>query len=616
MEAAKDLGVDLTTICGGMGLCGKCKVVVREGEELLSPPSSREERYLEPGELSAGFRLACQAKFSGRGRVVVEVPEQSRSGRQRLLTEGRRVEVEINPPAQVAVLELPKPNLSDPRAHFERLLSELQGTEGSRVDLHVLRRLPQVVSEGTWTVTAVWHADLGLLDVRPGRDERLYGFAVDVGTTKLAGYLVDLRDGEVVAVSSSPNPQIPFGEDVIARIAYARSEEGLRELHEAIIDGINGLIRDACEAAGVDRRLVVELVVAGNTLMHHLFLGLPPRDLAEAPYTPVVSSPLDIRARDLGVEILPSGNVHTLPNVAGFVGADAVADVLSAGIHLSSELSFMIDVGTNTEIVIGNSEEMHAVSCASGPAFEGAHIKFGMRATSGAIERVWIDPSTLNVKYSVVDGVSPKGICGSGIVDALAEMLRAGVIDTTGRMLKRDHERIRRGPDGVEFVLAFADETAIGKDIVITQRDVRELQKAKAAMHTGASILMDEMGVSVEDVERVFMAGAFGLYIDPVSAKRIGMLPDFPLERITQVGNAAGVGARLALLSADKRRECREIARKIRYYELAAHPKFQQEFMASMYLPHLDLSRFPEVVEKMTGLVIADRHKSLLKKIS
>ncbi|MDK2464460.1 MAG: ASKHA domain-containing protein [Candidatus Korarchaeota archaeon] len=615
LEAAKDLGVDITSICGGLGLCGKCKVIIREGKDLLSPPSSSEERYLEPGELRAGFRLACQARFSGRGKVVVEVPEQSRSGRQRLLVEGKHVEVELNPAVHIAVLKLPKPSLSDPRAHFERLISKIPHKGSLRADLRVLRYLPRAVKKGNWTVTIVWHTDVGLLDVRPGEDERLYGFAVDIGTTKLAGYLVDLRSGELVSVSSAPNPQIPFGEDVIARIAHSRTEEGFRELHRVIIQGINGLIRDACESARVDPRLVVELVVAGNTLMHHLFLGLPPRDLAEAPYTPVIDSPLDVRASDLGVEMLPTGNVHLLPNVAGFVGADAVADVLSTGIHLSSELSFMIDVGTNTEIVIGNSDEMHAVSCASGPAFEGAHIKFGMRATSGAIERVWIDPNTLDVKYSVVDGVSPKGICGSGIVDALAEMLSAGVIDTTGKILEREHERIRKGPDGMEFILAFADETAIGKDIVITQRDVRELQKAKAAMHTGASILMSEMGVSVKDVERVFMAGAFGLYIDPASAKRIGMLPDFPLEKITQVGNAAGVGARVALISIDKRRECWEIAQKIRYYELAAHPRFQEEFMASMYLPHLDLFRFQEVVEKMDGLVVADRHKNLLEKL-
>jgi len=617
LAAAKDLGIDLASICGGMGLCGKCKVVIRSGGELLNPLTSSEMKCLEPGEIKAGFRLACQARGVSGGRIVVEVPEQSRSGKQRLLVEGRPVEVELEPAVRELVIEVSKPTLEDPLADFERLLKSTGLSELDQVDLQVLRELPAALREGGWSVAVIVHTKRGILMVRPARSSRgLYGFAVDIGTTKLAGYLIDLRTGKMLSVASSPNPQIPYGEDVISRIAYAsRSDENLEELHRVIVEGVNKLIEDACRSAGVDASEIVELVAVGNTLMHHLFLGLPPKYLAASPYPPVVRRALDFRASDLGVRILPSGNVHMLPNVAGFVGADAVADVLATGIHRSRELCFVIDVGTNTEIVVGNMSGMYSASCASGPAFEGAHIKFGMRATSGAIERVWIDPSDLSVQYQVIDDVKPKGICGSGIVDALAEMLNAGVVDTMGRIVTRESQRVREGSDGPEFVIAFKEETAIGKDIVITQRDVRELQKAKAAMYTGASIVMKEAGVGVRQIKKVYIAGAFGLYIDPSSARRIGMIPPFPLHIISQVGNAAGTGAKIALTSLRKRLECGEIVSKMRYIELAAHPDFQQEFLAAMYLPHLELDRFGDMVEKMDNLTVSNKHKALLERL-
>lgn len=443
-----------------------------------------------------------------------------------------------------------------------------------------------------------------IIDVEAGStSDRKFGLAVDVGTTKIAGYLIDLNEGTTLSVGSIMNPQIPFGEDIITRINYTLTKpEGLRELHESIISGINQMIRDVCLRADVSREEVYEMTVAGNTAMHHLFLNIAPKYLASSPYTPTISGPMDVEACKLGIDINPGGNVHALPIIAGFVGSDCVADILATGIDQSEDTCFLIDVGTNTEIVAAKGTELAACSCASGPAFEGAHIKHGMRAASGAIERAWIDEDSLDVKYLTIENMEPKGICGSGMVDLLAEMLKAGIIDSTGRIQFRgDDLRVRAGEDVNEFVVVRGADTAMGEDIVLTQRDVREIQKAKGAVYTGASILMRRMRVAIDDVDEIFVAGAFGNYLDPENMRTIGMLPDFSIDRVVGVGNAAGTGTRMALLSRKTRRRANEILRKVRYVELAADPSFQEEYIKSLNLPHIDMQRFPRTMEKLRG---------------
>jgi uncharacterized 2Fe-2S/4Fe-4S cluster protein (DUF4445 family) len=394
------------------------------------------------------------------------------------------------------------------------------------------------------------------------------------------------------------NPQIRWGEDVMSRIAYAMDgPSALKNLQTAVVQRINGTLDEFLQKANVKRENIYEMVVVGNTAMHHLFLKLHTRFLGRSPFTPVVRGSVDVKASTLGLNINPNANVHVLPVIAGFVGADCVGCILSTEMYKSDELCFLIDIGTNTEIVIGNKDDIVACSCASGPAFEGAHIKYGMRASTGAIERVKIDPETLEVRYKTVGDVKPVGICGSALVDIVAEMLKAGVINTEGTFNEGlVNSRIRRGEDRIhELVLAWGEEAETRKDIVITQTDIRELQLAKAAMYTGATILMKKLGITNEDIKRVFIAGAFGNYIDPENARTIGMYPDVPLERIWFVGNAAGSGARLALISRKTRQEAEIISNRVRYFELAADPSFQDEFLKAVYLPHKELERFPHV---------------------
>jgi len=617
LEAARKLGIDITSICGGKGFCGKCRVIVTEG--VVSPVTEAERKHLTREELESGYRLACMAEI--KTDVVIVVPDESRRSKQRLQVEGVKTPVKLQPLVTKVTLTMPPPSLNDQRDDASRLLSVLQSQHGLkevRFKYGVLKKLPDTLRSGKWTVTVTVWDGREIIDVEAGETaDRMYGFAVDVGTTKMAGYLLDLNSGKLLSVSSLMNPQIPFGEDVITRITYAmKGAEALKNLQEAVVGGLNKLITDACKKAHVSPDEIYEVTVVGNTAMHHLFLGLNPKFLSISPYTPVVAEPVNVEASKLGVRINQRGNVHVLPVIAGFVGADTVADILATEMYKSEETCFLIDIGTNTEIVIGNKNGMMAASCASGPAFEGAFIKHGMRAATGAIERVWIDEDTLEPKYLTIDDARPRGICGSAIVDIVAEMLKAGIIDTSGRIRDDvDSPRVRESSGMMEYVIAWGDETATGREITITQSDIREIQKAKSAMFTGASILMKRLRITPEDITRVFIAGAFGTYIDPLNAITIGMLPEFPLETIKQVGNAAGTGARMALLSREARQTARKLRRMVRYVELAADPDFKKEYLAALYLPHLDLNRFPKTVEKLRErrLHVAPEHKKLAK---
>ena len=395
-----------------------------------------------------------------------------------------------------------------------------------------------------------------------------------------------------------PNPQIPFGEDVMSRIAFTtKTPDGNELLRKLILDGVNSLISKLSSASGVPQENILEVMVVGNTAMHHLFFGIPAKHLASAPYAPAVRTSLVYDAGQMGVDIYPFGKVSSLPNVAGFVGADAIADLVSSGLYRDRQIGMMIDIGTNTEIIAGNKDRLVSCSCASGPAFEGAHIRFGMRASTGAVERVWMDLASGDVKLRTVDDALPRGICGSGIVDAIAEMFRSGIIDPSGRITDgKGDKRVRKGPDGVrEYVLVWGKDTEAGEDITVAQHDIEEIQLAKAAIFTGVSTLMRKLGVKCQDLKRVYAAGAFGTYVDASSAITIGMYPDVPVTRIRFVGNAAGSGARMALKSTQVRDLAERLSKKVEYVELAAEKDFQSEFAKAMFLPHRDLGRFPSV---------------------
>ena len=614
LEAALEAGIRIRSLCGGRGLCGRCRVIVRDGGENLSPPSETEKRTLSKDELSEGFRLACQTEIASLGDIVVEIPFESQPYKQRLLTGGLERPVQLKPAVRRVVVKVRKPTLKNVESDVDLLLEALEREVGNRprVGYEALKRVPSAIREGEWTVSVVLWMDREIISIEPGRPRKgLYGLAVDVGTTKLAAFLVDLESGETVATASDMNPQISYGEDVISRISYTLEGEGhLEKLRRAVTEGINRLLREACEAAGVEPSMVYDMTVVGNTAMHHIFLGIPPRYVSLSPYPPVVRSPVDVKAKELGVELNVGAYVHALPVIAGFVGADAVADILATGIHEEEATSLLIDIGTNTEIVLGCRDELTACSCASGPAFEGAHITHGMRAVEGAIERIWIDPETLEPVYKTIGDVEPRGICGSAIIDAAAEMLKAGIIGADGTF-KRDLEapNIRREGGTVEFVVAPKEETSTGKDIVITQSDLREVQLAKAAIYTGTSILMRRMGIKPRDIEKAFIAGAFGNYVDPENAQIIGMYPEIPLERVRFVGNTAGSGARMALLSTDVRRLAAEVVRRVRYLELGADPDFQSEFLKATHLPHMEPERFPNVMRILKKVRKADLRK-------
>jgi uncharacterized 2Fe-2S/4Fe-4S cluster protein (DUF4445 family) len=603
MEAAQALGVDISTLCAGKGTCGKCKIRVMgdAGERLQR--TDTELKHLSEDEVQAGIRLACLTSL--KESTVIYVPLRSRVGSQRLQTEGLDVPVEPNPLVRKYRVTMPKPQLHDSRADEDRLLAALTEQHGLPelgINFDVYRNLPVTIRERDWDVTAVvWKNQI--LALEPGdTSQRCYGLAVDVGTTKIAGFLIDLISGAVVAVAARMNPQIPFGEDIMSRVTHVMIEgwDAVDELQEAVISGVNEIIEECCEKAQVKPEEIYELNFVGNTVMQLLFLGVWPRHVAFSPYPPAVRRGVDVKASTLGLRAHPGANAHYLPVIGGFVGADNVAVVLASKILESDEMIMAIDVGTNTEIDLGNKDLVMANSCASGPAFEGMEIKFGMRATTGSIEKISIDPDTFDVYYRTIEDAPPIGICGSGLVDAPAEFLKTGLIMPRGNFVTEMTERtdrLRKGPNGWEFVIAWKKETEIDTDIVITLGDIRELQKAKAAIHTGADLLMQRMGVTEESLSKLVVAGAFGNYIDPENARIIGMYPEISLERIEFAGNLAGTGARMTLMSEEMREFAEEISSKVKYYELAADEDFQKEYINSLYFPHSDLSKYPKTVE-------------------
>jgi len=601
LYAAREAGIGIRSECGGKGYCGKCRVIIKN-KKAVSRMTRVEKKHLSKSEINLGYRLACQTRVFRN--VLVIVPKESRLETRKVLVTGLERRVELKPTVRKLHLKLPKPTLLDQRPDLERVLdtlSEQVKSDKWNIDYEVLKRLPDLLRDADWEVTVLVDGNR-IIAIEPGDTSNyLFGFAVDIGTSKIVGHLVDLTTGKTVAVGSIENPQIIHGEDIMTRITFAMANNAnLERLQKLVIDGINKVLYEVCQKARVDPSRVYEVVAVGNTAMHHFFLGIQPKYVALSPYTPAVKKSISFNAKKLNIEVNRRGIVTVLPIIAGFVGADAVADVLATGIYESEELSLLIDIGTNTEIFIGNKEDMLCCSCASGPAFEGAHIKHGMKAVTGAIEKVHIS-SDLEVQYETIGNVKPSGLCGSAMIDITAEMLKNGIIDTHGRFNSNiETKRIRKNNNETEFIIARSNETATGKEITITQKDIREIQLAKAAIYTGCSILMKRKGIREENINTVFIAGAFGNYINPVNAKIIGLIPDVPTEKIRFVGNTAVTGAKMALLSEEMKKKAEFISKKVRYIELANDPDFNKEFVEALLLPHKNLNRFPSA---HTGVV-------------
>jgi len=610
-----------------------------------------EDKFFAPDQKEQGFRLACVAKV--QGDVLVFVPEEARAGKQVVSKAARDIHIDWNPAVKMYHVEVTPPTFEEPTGDYERISAELErlyGLKNLSIDWPTLRKLPRRLREGKWQVTlAVW-MDKEVIRVLPGKVEDYYGLAVDVGTTTVAAYFCNMRTMEVLTTVSMMNPQCKYGEDVMARITYhMMNPNGLEMMSNDMIEGLNSLVVQACESthppkkkkgkkddeaaetvqtgepdesgeetaeeeAGKDDKKylrlnpndIIDMTIVGNTAMHHILLKLDPEFVGLAPFPPVAHRNLDIRARDMGIKINESAYVHVLPNEAGFVGADNVGVLIAEEPYKNEQMQLLIDIGTNGELVLGNKKKLISCSCATGPALEGAQLSFGMRAAPGAIERITIDPETHEVNYKVIgrdawknyskpEEMKTKGICGSGILDVLAELYTSGVVTKSGRFSKNQKSnRYRVNPDTKqpEFVIAWANETSIGKDVVISQKDVRQIQLGKGALYTGCKLMMRRMGLDKVDVIKI--AGAFGTHVDKTKALIMGLFPDCDLENVLAVGNAAGDGARAALLNRAKREEANWVSRNVEYIELTVESDFQDQFMQAMQLPHMK-DEFPHL---------------------
>ncbi len=584
--AAFRAGIRLETDCGGLSRCGKCKVIAPKG---VSPLNPREREHLTPLEVRNKVRLACQAFIRAPAEVtLLSAP----SGKGQILEEGISPSVLIQPAIEKYYLNLTEEDLKREQPVYRIIEDSLLacGIRKPALDFSCLKALPLLLSNNQGRLTAIVRSSEVIGFETGDTTDRCYGLAVDIGTTTVVGYLIDLNQGRLIGVDSGLNKQSDQGSDVVSRIEYALNiGEGLKQLQEAVIATINSIIEKLCYLGDISSDYLYSLVIVGNTPMNHLFWGMSPRFLSRFPYNPLTTGALCVPSSNLGIKMSPLGRVFSLPLVSGFIGSDTVGVVLATGLHKSRVPRIAMDIGTNGEIVITDGKTLAACSVAAGPAFEGAHIQCGMRAASGAIDRVSLDGD--EVRYHVIDDVPPKGICGSGLVDAVAAMLQAGLITFDGRLLSGEeiantaYARLMNREKFNQFLLTGQRNKGPGKEVVITQKDIREVQLAKGAMRAGIKILLDKLGLQEEDVREVYLAGAFGNYINPESATAIGLLPDFKKCKVTQVGNAAGSGAKMALLSTKALKTAARIAEQIEYVELARVPEFQKEFVKGMLLP-------------------------------
>jgi uncharacterized 2Fe-2S/4Fe-4S cluster protein (DUF4445 family) len=601
-EIARQAGVEIRSECGGKQSCGKCRVIIEDQKE-VSKISEFETKYLTQDEIAKGYRLACCCTIK-KGDFVVFIPSESRIGKSKIQVEGMDRFVKLDPVIAKVHLQMAKPTLCDIKSDFERLVDSLsfEGFSNLEIEPSLLENLPEILRDTKWDVTVTLWNNRRIIAIEKGNTTSVkYGFSVDIGTSTLVGYLVDLNSGNVVNIQSQENPQVIYGEDILSRIDFtSTTERGLEKLQDITIGAINDLISNACQDHRINQDSIYEITVVGNTAMHHLFLGIQPKFLSIAPFIPAIKRSINTKANYLKVRVNPLANIHVFPIVAGFVGADAVADIIATGIHQTQKICLLIDVGTNGEVFVGNKKDILSCSCAAGPAFEGMHIRYGMKARTGAIEQVKINQDAFEVKYETIGGVKPVGICGSGMVDAVAEMLKCGITTQRGGINKDlEVQRIVKVNGERQFVIAWKHETGIGRDITINGKDIQEIQLAKAAIQTGTTILMNEKAMTANELDQVYIAGAFGKYINPESARFIGLIPDVPTKKIKFVGNTAVTGAKMALISGNIRKQAERLSNEIRYIELMTAQNFQKEFRNSMFLPYWDLTRYPTVMKNI-----------------
>jgi len=593
LQAAAQAGIMLQSACGGHGACGKCRIKV------LSPqtePTPDDRRHFTEAELAQGFRLACRFLMTGE-EVVVEVPVSSRLVKEKIALEAVGREIEVEPNLQKIFLRLPPPTLSDQRADLSRVLDSLAPETQSPQELAVLKDLPARLRQEGFAVTAVL-SDEELIEVEAGdTSDKNYGIAFDIGSTTIVGYLMNLETGEELAVASLINPQVTFGDDIISRIAHAsQGKEQLAQLQTAVVGAINDITLEASRKAKISPHHIYEMTAVGNTCMTHLLLGINPASLATLPYVPANTGERLVPAEALGIKIAPRGRVLVLPNIAGFVGADTVGVILASGLEENQALRIDVDIGTNGEVVAVKAGRMVACSTAAGPAFEGARISQGMRAAAGAIDRVDLAEISAKAKFEqllqvhTIDDAPPRGLCGSGLVDTIAALRAVGLINPAGRLL--DVESLPAeasawlsGLEGTGGQVRFRLSPPVnGPGVFLTSRDVRELQLAKAAICAGILTLLEVLGASLAEVEELLLAGAFGNYIRRENALAIGLIPALPLERIKPIGNAAGLGAKLALASRRRRILAKSVAQQVEYVELSERPEFYKYFSEAMEL--------------------------------
>ncbi len=625
-EAAIAAGVHINASCGGAGTCGTCKVLIKKGQV----ESTRTEKVSEE-EYEQGLRQACQSRIITD--LVVYIPVESRletavldrekvGGIQpsEVLATGWR----FTPPLSKLYVELPPPTLKDNISDLSRLLRGIKKRYNLRnvtVDFDVVEELPQILRDSDWKVTATTLVTAirskqdkrrpTLIRIEPGDTrKKYYSLAFDIGTTTVCGQLLDLGRGKVIAQSIDYNKQISYGEDVITRIAYCQKPGGLNRLQRAVVATINGVIKKLLAQARVKVEDIGHLIVAGNTTMTQILLGLDPKYLRLSPYTPVANFVPPIKASSLGIEVGTKVYLFTFPSVASYVGGDIVSGVVGSGVYQRKSLTLYMDIGTNGEIVVGNSDWMVTASCSAGPAFEGGGIKHGMVATSGAIEDFDIDPSSFEPVISTVGGAKTKGICGSGLINIIAGLLETGVIGQDGKFnTDLPTKRIREGSDGCEYVLTWATETQIGKDIVITEVDIENLIRAKAAMYAGCQTLVKNVGISCSDLEQVIIAGAFGSHINIEKSITIGLLPDIPRDRFIFIGNGSLLGARLTSFSTDILDDARRVAMMMTNFELSEGVNFMNNYIAALFLPHTNAEGFPSVYRKLGKLQKVGRNR-------
>ncbi|MFX0175380.1 MAG: ASKHA domain-containing protein [Candidatus Hodarchaeota archaeon] len=619
-EMLLDSGIRIRSLCGGAGTCGKCKILVQEGKNYLDPPTESEFKFISKNEIKNGWRLACQTKINiskiqeiqgkDKPQFRIFLPDDLLVEDFKILTTGINKGVKINPNIKKLFIKVDKPSLEKPIPDLERIISVLKALNNElkntniAIDYDILKQIQELLNKGNNEITLTIYDNIRIINCEVGNTtDTNFGIAFDIGTTTIVGYLLNLNNGKIYSVASSLNPQTAFGEDVVSRISYIKdNKDGLQKLNSIVIDKLNNIIDKTASNAKIAPSQINEATIVGNSVMHHIFLGFNPTSIGLSPYVPIVQQGLNFNSRKLNLKISETGNVYTLPLIAGFVGADTMGVILSSEIDKETELTLAIDIGTNGEIILGNKDVLATGSCAAGSALEGAHIKDGMRAASGAIDSIEIDPTDLGISYTTIKNKEPIGICGSGLIDLVAEMLRTKIITRSGNFNKNliKSNNFYKKENVYEFIIVEKDETSTGKSISITQNDIREIQMAKAAFYSGAKLILNYLK-RISDINnqisQIFLAGAFGNYIKKENAKFIGMIPDLPNEKIFQIGNAAGIGAQICLLDKELRDKAQNLLNNINYVEIALEKDFQTEYAQAMYFPHVNLDYFPSLKE-------------------